>query len=73
MFRINITKKNNSYDKAVAYSNDDNRRPLKNSASPLLRRPLCPAYRKHRNMLLLFKELRNARYSNTDDNIPQKW
>jgi hypothetical protein len=32
MFRINTTKKNNRPDKAVAYGNDDNRRPLKNSA-----------------------------------------
>jgi hypothetical protein len=34
MFEIKIIKKNNRPDKAVAYSNDNNRRPLKIWLSP---------------------------------------
>jgi hypothetical protein len=71
MFEIKIIKKNNP-DKAVAYSNDNNRRPLKNSAFPPSP-SLSAVYRKHWRILLLFKELRNMRENILNINILSKY
>jgi hypothetical protein len=58
-------KKNNSLDIAVAYSNDDNRRPLKNSAFlppslPLLT-VLLSRLQKALKKVVIVQKLRNVR------------